>query len=760
MRTKLQIIINMKDSLLKEIANKVLVEDQHPSKLPELKEYYLSDNYPQCRRLIRLVKEVLRHPSPVKHKLRALNLLSYCMQTPSNSFLYYTTKNLLGVLQSYAEYTLQCMPHQDIFGAVDSEDKQVSAEFLETLLWKLKEWAFKFGVNGKGQVNDFYLVYDELLKKGVNFETQHSAECCALAEEIRKGITENWFSYQEVKDKAKSLRKMKCELEEKIDATAQETYLSELLITHEKVLEALKLFEEWKQPNHFKRKEKHFQTAPPSVSSFVSEKPQKVAEPVAKPEVVCNPNTSMEESIGEVSEGLKRPSGVSESKERLLHDKEYIELKEQLEENQDLLHLYKEDLKKMQMNYLRSNEEKEEIKMNLNETNLLRQQLENQLSSCKEEVNSMKVTVHAMNEEIQAFKLQNECLRESVREFRNRNDQLEFEVQNLNQCIKDLKSSEEEKKAKLKYMEREYSKYKNKYKELKNQNFLRNLTRANSAKLHSKEVVARQKSQKVCYKIKGDDSVSDSQDSDLENPTKFSFLDWEAKIDFEDLEKPYQEEPCIECMNTEYIKTWKKQGVLFEDGTIQVGFKLETKSNTAKGTMYIGNKSRSELHKVATTVCSVEGLCAGVDPEEDTYPLTSFSQTSRFVLFKVESAFWGSPVLELSFKVGSRNYYYPLALPLGIWDFLVKPFKISALPFQFKSEIEVSKKLDQVLEDLKQLNFSVVHCSKSSAELNCQFLESLVLLKISTEKNPKLEISAEDYRTGQTLQDSLKKLIS
>uniref|UniRef100_A0A183CWG5 Alpha_adaptinC2 domain-containing protein n=1 Tax=Gongylonema pulchrum TaxID=637853 RepID=A0A183CWG5_9BILA len=101
----------------------------------------------------------------------------------------------------------------------------------------------------------------------------------------------------------------------------------------------------------------------------------------------------------------------------------------------------------------------------------------------------------------------------------------------------------------------------------------------------------------------------------------------------------------------------KNSGVLYEDVTIQVGYKLETRANLARLGMFYGNKTNYSFTEFSTSLCCPSPLntqlIAQCKPVDST--ITGGSQVQQLINFVCEQEFHRCPLLHLAFSFSSTQ---------------------------------------------------------------------------------------------------------
>lgn len=120
----------------------------------------------------------------------------------------------------------------------------------------------------------------------------------------------------------------------------------------------------------------------------------------------------------------------------------------------------------------------------------------------------------------------------------------------------------------------------------------------------------------------------------------------------------------------------KSNGVLYEDATIQIGYKLETRANLARLGMFYGNKTTFAFTEFHTSVTCPGVLCsqliAQCKPVDST--IAGGSQVQQLVNFVCEHEFNKNPLLHLAFKFSDitghvQSFDKTFALPIFVNKF-------------------------------------------------------------------------------------------
>lgn len=120
----------------------------------------------------------------------------------------------------------------------------------------------------------------------------------------------------------------------------------------------------------------------------------------------------------------------------------------------------------------------------------------------------------------------------------------------------------------------------------------------------------------------------------------------------------------------------KSNGVLYEDITIQIGYKLETRANLARLGMFYGNKTNAAFTNFYSSISYPETLAsqliAQCKPVDST--ILGGSQVQQLINFVCESEFINNPLLHLSFTYvdplgNSQNFQKVFALPIFVSKF-------------------------------------------------------------------------------------------
>jgi AP-2 complex subunit alpha len=126
----------------------------------------------------------------------------------------------------------------------------------------------------------------------------------------------------------------------------------------------------------------------------------------------------------------------------------------------------------------------------------------------------------------------------------------------------------------------------------------------------------------------------------------------------------------------------KSEGVLYEDGQIQVGLRSEYRGQMACIILYFSNKSPTALSSFTTTL--------DLDPEEKsklTYDIKGLpenvieegAQSQQMVMFEIKSVFTKSPTIRISYLAGALQAL-TLAIPLTIHKYM-EPAELSSEDF-------------------------------------------------------------------------------
>lgn len=96
----------------------------------------------------------------------------------------------------------------------------------------------------------------------------------------------------------------------------------------------------------------------------------------------------------------------------------------------------------------------------------------------------------------------------------------------------------------------------------------------------------------------------------------------------------------------------KLTGVLYEDSLIQIGYKLESKSNLARLVLFYGNKSRNEFNDFQLLVSNPGALstCLMTQVKPMDPVVASGAQVQQVVHFICIQDFYSMPVAKISFN--------------------------------------------------------------------------------------------------------------
>jgi AP-2 complex subunit alpha len=126
----------------------------------------------------------------------------------------------------------------------------------------------------------------------------------------------------------------------------------------------------------------------------------------------------------------------------------------------------------------------------------------------------------------------------------------------------------------------------------------------------------------------------------------------------------------------------KSEGVLYEDGQIQVGLRSEYRGQMACIILYFSNKSPTAIGSFTTTL--------DLDPTEKTKltydvkglpesTIAEGAQSQQMVMFEAKSVFTKSPTIRISYLAGALQAL-TLAIPLTIHKFM-EPAELSSEDF-------------------------------------------------------------------------------
>ncbi|VDO16712.1 unnamed protein product, partial [Brugia timori] len=150
---------------------------------------------------------------------------------------------------------------------------------------------------------------------------------------------------------------------------------------------------------------------------------------------------------------------------------------------------------------------------------------------------------------------------------------------------------------------------------------------------------------------------------------------------------PTNGEPAVDNYPDVLKFATKNSGVLYEDSTIQIGYKLETRANLARLGMFYGNKTNYAFTDFSPSLfCSgilstqLIAQCKAVDST-----ITGGSQVQQLINFVCEQEFHRCPLLHLIFTfsdVSNRQQSFDktFALPIFINKFF-EPTDMSSEQF-------------------------------------------------------------------------------
>ncbi|TKY89433.1 hypothetical protein EX895_001964 [Sporisorium graminicola] len=122
------------------------------------------------------------------------------------------------------------------------------------------------------------------------------------------------------------------------------------------------------------------------------------------------------------------------------------------------------------------------------------------------------------------------------------------------------------------------------------------------------------------------------------------------------------------------------EGVLYEDGQIQIGLKTEYHGHQGRLALYFGNKIAVNFNSFTVTVRSQDAASLSVAlPKIPTNTLGAMTQAQTLVLLECKDLFTQPPILEVSYLAGSLQEIR-LRLPVLMTKF-VEPVQLAATDF-------------------------------------------------------------------------------
>lgn len=169
----------------------------------------------------------------------------------------------------------------------------------------------------------------------------------------------------------------------------------------------------------------------------------------------------------------------------------------------------------------------------------------------------------------------------------------------------------------------------------------------------------------------------------------------------------------------------KNSGVVFENGIIQIGTKMEYRAHQSRIVLFFGNKTTSRLTDFSVEIGEMSGL--QIRKQDHANTLGAKSQTKVNVQVMCMKPFANSPSLTVKFKAGTQQHDYVLRLPVTTFKFMAAS-PLNTMDFEARwnklpvdrtveSSVSCDKSIDVTLWNRilsEKLNFSIIPSASSS----------------------------------------------
>jgi AP-2 complex subunit alpha len=124
--------------------------------------------------------------------------------------------------------------------------------------------------------------------------------------------------------------------------------------------------------------------------------------------------------------------------------------------------------------------------------------------------------------------------------------------------------------------------------------------------------------------------------------------------------------------------TLANEGVLYQDGTIQIGFKSEYSQGVGRMMLYYGNVTSQPLQSFATSFSTQPSIILNAQPVGNV--VEPRTQMQQMITMTCQSEFADSPHLEVRYNVGGNPVRLLLKLPIVVCKFM-EPLKLNGPDF-------------------------------------------------------------------------------
>ncbi|CAG9321599.1 unnamed protein product [Blepharisma stoltei] len=421
----------MKEDEINELIRRALTTIDAPALISQIAQEFSNAGYSPCRSLIQNLKKLIKsHQYSPTIKLQALKIIKACADTGNSYFLTYLAKKLASRFRSLCSYQSDSSDPQrgkTLFQSDSKSEQNASAGFLNLLLQCIEEWAGRFGADEMGRETIFFKIYMDLKNKGVTFpqiEPNDEENSIKMLLKSIKKLIENNGDISEVKEKLRTVKEFKRNIEKRIAESMEESNeedIYELIVLNDEINDVCKIYKRWKSRlNPPKGKTKNFEYEPIQVKGVrfnqkieeYEPKPAPLPDAIEDPIMVelANDKSQRQTSFHMKDLKLNDPDEMSELKE------EYLKSKDKLLEYEDLIHMYKADLARLQIKYLEAVEEREEIKCRAESLGSANTKSETTIQDVQEKCKKLENEKASLLEEIEAFKSQNNCLKITIKE--------------------------------------------------------------------------------------------------------------------------------------------------------------------------------------------------------------------------------------------------------------------------------------------------------------------------------------------------------